>query len=148
MKDIADTGLIVALLFRNDPFHSWAHEAFRIEPAAALNGLQARSLERDAIPPSFAHRATEPEINTRKPPMARYLCDMPNISDVIENALALSIADRSYVASKLIESLENEKLSGDEIAGYDQRVARWKAGTNPSSSSDELDAKARAILQS
>lgn len=29
MKEIADTGLIVALLFRNDPFHRWALEAFR-----------------------------------------------------------------------------------------------------------------------
>jgi uncharacterized protein len=29
MKEIADTGLIVALLFRNDPFHIWALEAFR-----------------------------------------------------------------------------------------------------------------------
>jgi predicted nucleic acid-binding protein len=28
MKEIADTGLIVALLFRNDPFHRWAREAF------------------------------------------------------------------------------------------------------------------------
>ena len=29
MKEIADTGLIVALLFRNDPFHRWALGAFR-----------------------------------------------------------------------------------------------------------------------
>jgi predicted nucleic acid-binding protein len=29
MKEIADTGVIVALLFRNDPFHRWALEAFR-----------------------------------------------------------------------------------------------------------------------
>jgi predicted nucleic acid-binding protein len=29
MKEIADTGLIVALLFRNDPFHRWAFDAFR-----------------------------------------------------------------------------------------------------------------------
>lgn len=29
MKEIADTGLIVALLFRNDPFHLWALEGFR-----------------------------------------------------------------------------------------------------------------------
>lgn len=29
MKEIADTGLIVALLFRNDPFHIWAVDAFR-----------------------------------------------------------------------------------------------------------------------
>lgn len=29
MKEIADTGLIVAFLFRNDPFHAWALTAFR-----------------------------------------------------------------------------------------------------------------------
>lgn len=29
MKEIADTGLIVALLFRDDPYHGWAREAFR-----------------------------------------------------------------------------------------------------------------------
>jgi uncharacterized protein len=29
MKEIADTGLIVALLTRNDPFHAWALNAFR-----------------------------------------------------------------------------------------------------------------------
>jgi len=29
MKEIADTGLIVALLTRNDPFHAWALAAFR-----------------------------------------------------------------------------------------------------------------------
>jgi len=29
MKDIADTGVIVALLTRNDPHHAWALQAFR-----------------------------------------------------------------------------------------------------------------------
>jgi uncharacterized protein len=29
MKEIADTGVIVALLTRNDPYHSWALAAFR-----------------------------------------------------------------------------------------------------------------------
>lgn len=29
MKEIADTGLIVALLFRDDPYHGWALENFR-----------------------------------------------------------------------------------------------------------------------
>lgn len=30
MKEIADTGIIVALLTRNDPYHSWALAAFRV----------------------------------------------------------------------------------------------------------------------
>ena len=29
MKEIADTGLIVAFFIRNDPFHNWAVDAFR-----------------------------------------------------------------------------------------------------------------------
>ena len=29
MREIADTGLIVAFLFRKDPFHAWALEAFQ-----------------------------------------------------------------------------------------------------------------------
>jgi len=29
MTEIADTGIIVALLTRNDPFHAWALDAFR-----------------------------------------------------------------------------------------------------------------------
>lgn len=73
---------------------------------------------------------------------------MPNVADVIENALALSMVDRSYVASKLIESPESEELTGEVITEYDQRVARWRAGANPSSRSEELDAKVQAILQS
>lgn len=73
---------------------------------------------------------------------------MPNVADVIENALALSMADRSYIASKLIESLESEELAGEVITAYDQRVARWRTGANPSSSSEELDGKVQAILQS
>jgi hypothetical protein len=71
---------------------------------------------------------------------------MSDVADVIENALALPLADRSYVASKLIESLEREELSNEALAEYDQRVARWKAGENPSSSNDELDSKVRGIL--
>lgn len=73
---------------------------------------------------------------------------MKNVADVIENALALPLVDRSYVASKLIESLETEELTCEAVTEYDQRVSKWKAGTNPSSSSQELDAKVQAILHS
>jgi len=31
VKEIADTGLIVAFFHRNDPFHSWAVAAFRAQ---------------------------------------------------------------------------------------------------------------------
>jgi len=71
---------------------------------------------------------------------------MTTVAEVIENALALSLTDRSYIASKLIESLDEEELSLEGIRAYDQRVARWKSGQNPSSGSAEVDAKARSIL--
>ncbi len=71
---------------------------------------------------------------------------MPNVADVIERALALPLVDRSYIASKLIESLEKEELSSEAVAEYDQRVAKWKTGESPSSSSQELDAKVQTIL--
>jgi hypothetical protein len=56
------------------------------------------------------------------------------------------LADRSYIASKLIESLEKEELSNEVATAYDQRVAKWKAGESRSSSSQELDAKVQTIL--
>jgi hypothetical protein len=71
---------------------------------------------------------------------------MTTVTDVIENAMALSLTDRSYVASKLIESLEKEELTPEAIQEYDQRVARWKAGETRSSTSAELDAQAQDIL--
>lgn len=71
---------------------------------------------------------------------------MPNVADVIESALALPLVDRSYIASKLIESLEKEELSSEAVAEYDQRVAKWKSGESPSSSGQELDAKVQTIL--
>ncbi len=71
---------------------------------------------------------------------------MTTVTDVIENALALPLVDRSYLATKLIESLEMDDLSPEVIAEYDQRVSNWKAAKETSSSSEELDAKVQAIL--
>jgi hypothetical protein len=71
---------------------------------------------------------------------------MPNVADVIENALALPLVDRSYIASKLIEYLETEELSEGAVAEYDKRVAKWKAEGKPSATSQEVDAKVQAIL--
>ena len=71
---------------------------------------------------------------------------MTTVTDVIESALALSLADRTYVASKLIESLDNEELSPEAIRDYDRRVAGWKSGKARSSGSEEPDAKVQNIL--
>ena len=71
---------------------------------------------------------------------------MTTVTDVIENALALSLTDRSYIVSKLIESLETDELSPEAIRDYDQRVAGWKSGQTHSSSSAELYVKVYEIL--
>lgn len=71
---------------------------------------------------------------------------MTTVAEVIENALALWLTDRSYVASKLIESLDQEELSPEGIREFDQRVARWKSDQSQSTESAEIDAKIRHIL--
>ena len=71
---------------------------------------------------------------------------MTTVTDVIKNALALPLKDRSYIASKLIESLEEEELSPDAIREYDRRVAAWRSGQTRSSGSGELDAQVEEIL--
>lgn len=71
---------------------------------------------------------------------------MKDVANVIEIALALPLVDRSYVASKLIESLEKEELSDGAVAEYDKRVANWKSGASASATSEELEAKVQAIL--
>ena len=72
---------------------------------------------------------------------------MKTVADVIEGALALPLNDRSYLTSKLIESLEqDEQLTQSEIAEYDARVARFERGDTNASTAEELDAKVEKIL--
>ena len=71
---------------------------------------------------------------------------MTTVTEVIKNALALPLADRSYVTAKLIESLEQEQLTLEQIAEYDGRVERWKSGEPPASGSAELDSKIGEVL--
>ena len=78
----------------------------------------------------------------------RYLNGMPTVDEVIQSALALPLNDRSYVTSKLIESLsQDDQLSPEEVAEYDARIARFEAGETQGSTSEELDAKIQKILQ-
>jgi hypothetical protein len=80
--------------------------------------------------------------------MSSYLEGMTTVDDVIQSALALPLNDRSYVTSKLIESLsQDDQLDPEEIAEYDARVARFEAGETQASTSEELDAKIEKILQ-
>ncbi len=77
-----------------------------------------------------------------------YLKAMTTVDDVIQSALALPLTDRSYVTSKLIESLEQEdQLTAGEVTEYDARVARYEAGETKASTSEELDTKIQKVLQ-
>ena len=77
-----------------------------------------------------------------------YLKSMTTVDDVIQSALALPLTDRSYVTSKLIESLnQGDQLTPEETAEYDARITRFESGENKASTSEELDAKIQKILQ-
>jgi putative addiction module component (TIGR02574 family) len=69
--------------------------------------------------------------------------------DYMNDLLNLPRSDRSYLATKLIESLEkeeNHQLSAEEIEEYDARFARWKSGEEKAISIEELNVKVAAIL--
>ena len=69
------------------------------------------------------------------------------MTEILSGALELSRSDRSYLASKLIESLdETEELTPEFKAELDQRVARWKSGEVKGVSSEELHHEIAHIL--
>jgi len=72
---------------------------------------------------------------------------MPTLPEIMSEALELPRSDRSYLASKLIESLdEAEDLTPEFRAELDQRVTRWKSGEAKAVSSDELHRDIEKIL--
>lgn len=72
---------------------------------------------------------------------------MSTMTEILSGALELSRSDRSYLASKLIESLdETEELTPEFKAELDQRVARWKSGEVKGVSSEELHHEIAHIL--
>jgi putative addiction module component (TIGR02574 family) len=69
--------------------------------------------------------------------------------DYMNDLLNLPRTDRSYIATKLIESLDNEEahqLSAEEIEEYDARLSRWKTGEDKAISIEELNVKVAEIL--
>lgn len=72
---------------------------------------------------------------------------MTTMPEIMTGALELPRSDRSYLASKLIESLdETEELTPEFRAELDQRVARWKSGEAKGVSSEELHGEIAQIL--
>lgn len=72
---------------------------------------------------------------------------MATVTEIMSGALSLPRSDRSYLASKLIESLDEvEELTPEFRAELDRRVARWKSGETKSVSSEELHRDIQKIL--
>ncbi|NWK56589.1 addiction module protein [Verrucomicrobiaceae bacterium N1E253] len=67
--------------------------------------------------------------------------------ELMEDVLKLPRQDRSYLAAKIIESLDqNEDLSPEWMEELDRRVESWKSGKSPSVSSEDLHKEMRDRL--
>ena len=72
---------------------------------------------------------------------------MADVSELMDNVLELPRADRSYIAHKLIESLdEDAELSPEWMAEIEQRVARRESGESQSISNADVHADIEKLL--
>jgi putative addiction module component (TIGR02574 family) len=61
--------------------------------------------------------------------------------------LKLPSSDRSYLAAKIIESLDQEDdISPEWMVELDRRVESWKSGENPSVNSEDLHQEIKSRL--
>ncbi len=66
---------------------------------------------------------------------------------LIDNIMQLPRADRSYLASKIIESLDkDEELSDDWVKELDLRVEKWQSGESKSIRGVDLHAEMKTRL--
>ena len=78
-----------------------------------------------------------------------YLVCVKTAAELIDNAMELSIADRSYIANKLIESIEDEKeLSPAWKEEIQRRVARREAGETQAVSRESVHTEIEKLLGS
>ena len=74
---------------------------------------------------------------------------MPAIAaaQVLEEALALSLPERSYIAERLLVSLDDAgELSAAELDELDQRVQRRQSGESHAYSREEVHQQIQSIL--
>lgn len=72
---------------------------------------------------------------------------MSTALDFMNDLLSLPRSDRSYLASKLIESLEGgDALSEEQIAEYDNRFERWKSGEETAMTREQMDLEVEKML--
>lgn len=75
-------------------------------------------------------------------------CNVMNTAfELMEGVLKLPREDRSYLATKIIESLDqNDDLSPEWMEELDKRVESWRSGESPAISSDDLHQEIRDRL--
>lgn len=72
---------------------------------------------------------------------------MITTAELIDTAMGLPVSDRSYIANKLIESIEEgNELSAEWMSEIQQRVARRAAGESKAVSSESVHADIEKIL--
>ena len=71
---------------------------------------------------------------------------MNSAAQVIDQALKLPRSDRSYIASKIIESLDAGDLHSDWPQELENRFQRWESGESVPVSSDDLHSEIRSRL--
>ena len=72
---------------------------------------------------------------------------MKSVMQIMESVLELPRTDRSYLAKKLIESLDGEReLSAEWITEIEERVARRKSGKTQALSREQVHSDIESIL--
>lgn len=71
-----------------------------------------------------------------------------DISSILQSVLSLPLPERSYLAERLIVSLDNDDgdLTKTERAELDARVQRRQKGETPSHSREEVKAHIQKLL--
>ncbi len=76
-----------------------------------------------------------------------YNAGMNTAAELIDDVLGLPRSDRSYLAAKIIESLDREDdIDPEWMAELDRRVESWKSGESPSVSSEDLHREIKTRL--
>lgn len=72
---------------------------------------------------------------------------IPDINIVLQSVLALPLPERSYLAERLIASLDDEgELSPEWRAELDARVQRRQSGETRAHTREEVHAEVEALL--
>jgi putative addiction module component (TIGR02574 family) len=75
---------------------------------------------------------------------------MPDLEEVLRNALSLGVRDRAALAERLLASLD--ELSEEEAEGLwaeeaERRLTEYRAGRAKAISADEVSRKAQRLLR-